>query len=247
MSRVSTTDEVTAGGLPARVPELIDAKVPADRAEAVRAFAVAFTRRMTPQDLEERNPQELLGVILGAFELADARGPDEFAVRVFEPSSTRDGYETSGTVIEVSTPDSPFLYDSVNEELQSWGLGVRHVIHPVIGIERGPDGRIDRIVHVREATARESLMHFELDQDLTDQERTELEQAIRGVLGDVQLAVRDFNAMGDAARGMIEIARTGSALYPAEEVAETVAFLVGPGGRPFSGAPVTMDLAWTAR
>ena len=147
------------------------------------------------------------------------------AVRVFEPSSTRDGYETSGTVIEVSTPDSPFLYDSVNEELQSWGLAVRHVIHPVIGIERGPDGRIDRIVHVREAPARESLMHFELDQDLTDQERTELEQAIRVVLGDVQLAVRDFNAMGDAARGMIEIARTGSALYPAEEVAETVAFL----------------------
>jgi 3-hydroxybutyrate dehydrogenase len=32
-----------------------------------------------------------------------------------------------------------------------------------------------------------------------------------------------------------------------EEVAETVAFLTGPGGRAFSGAPVTMDLGWTAR
>ena len=31
------------------------------------------------------------------------------------------------------------------------------------------------------------------------------------------------------------------------EVAETVAFLLGPGGRAFSGAPVTMDLGWTAR
>jgi 3-hydroxybutyrate dehydrogenase len=31
------------------------------------------------------------------------------------------------------------------------------------------------------------------------------------------------------------------------EVAETVAFLIGPGGRAFSGAPVTMDLGWTAR
>ena len=76
MSGVSTTDEVTTGGLPPRVPELIDAKVPADRAEAVRAFAAAFTRRMTPQDLRERMPEELLGVILGAFELADTRGPD---------------------------------------------------------------------------------------------------------------------------------------------------------------------------
>jgi glutamate dehydrogenase len=225
MSGVSTTDEVTTGGLPPRVPELIDAKVPADRAEAVRAFAVAFTRRMTPEDLEDRAPEELLGVILGAFELADTRGADEFAVRVFEPSATRDGYETSGTVIEVSTPDSPFLYDSVNEELESWGLSVRRVIHPVIGIERGSDGRIRRIVHVKQAPARESLMHFELEQDLTEQERAEVEQAIRGVLGDVQLAVGDFDAMRDAVRGMIEIARAGSALYPPEEVAETIAFL----------------------
>jgi 3-hydroxybutyrate dehydrogenase len=30
------------------------------------------------------------------------------------------------------------------------------------------------------------------------------------------------------------------------EVAEVVAFLAGPGGRAFSGVPVTMDLGWTA-
>ena len=31
------------------------------------------------------------------------------------------------------------------------------------------------------------------------------------------------------------------------EVAEVVAFLMGPGGRPFTGVPVTMDMGWTAR
>jgi 3-hydroxybutyrate dehydrogenase len=36
-------------------------------------------------------------------------------------------------------------------------------------------------------------------------------------------------------------------LLEPEEVAETVAFLLGPGGRAFTGAPVTMDLGWTAR
>jgi 3-hydroxybutyrate dehydrogenase len=35
-------------------------------------------------------------------------------------------------------------------------------------------------------------------------------------------------------------------LLEPEEVAETVAFLVGPGGRGFTGVPVTMDLGWTA-
>ena len=36
-------------------------------------------------------------------------------------------------------------------------------------------------------------------------------------------------------------------LIEPEEVADTVAFLLGPGGRAFTGVPVTMDLGWTAR
>jgi 3-hydroxybutyrate dehydrogenase len=36
-------------------------------------------------------------------------------------------------------------------------------------------------------------------------------------------------------------------LIEPDEVAATVAFLAGPGGRAFTGAPVTMDLGWTAR
>ena len=36
-------------------------------------------------------------------------------------------------------------------------------------------------------------------------------------------------------------------LIEPEEVAEVVAFLLGPGGRAFTGAPVTMDLGWSAR
>jgi 3-hydroxybutyrate dehydrogenase len=36
-------------------------------------------------------------------------------------------------------------------------------------------------------------------------------------------------------------------LLEPEEVAETAAFLLGPGGRAFTGAPVVMDLGWTAQ
>ena len=36
-------------------------------------------------------------------------------------------------------------------------------------------------------------------------------------------------------------------LIEPEEVAETVAFLIGPGGRAFTGAAIPMDLGWTAR
>ena len=36
-------------------------------------------------------------------------------------------------------------------------------------------------------------------------------------------------------------------LIEPEEVAEVIAFLLGPGGRAFTGVPVTPDLGWTAR
>jgi 3-hydroxybutyrate dehydrogenase len=36
-------------------------------------------------------------------------------------------------------------------------------------------------------------------------------------------------------------------LIEPSEVADLVAFLLGPSGRAFTGAPVTLDLGWTAR
>jgi 3-hydroxybutyrate dehydrogenase len=36
-------------------------------------------------------------------------------------------------------------------------------------------------------------------------------------------------------------------LLDAAEVADVAAFLLGPAGRSFTGAPVVLDLGWTAR
>ena len=51
----------------------------------------------------------------GVFLLADARRPDDVAVRVFEPELERDGYLAPGTVLETNAVDVPFLVDSVIE------------------------------------------------------------------------------------------------------------------------------------
>ena len=221
---MSATDEVTAGA-DGRVSELIDARIPKERAEIVRAFANAFTRRLSPEDLAQRSPDELFGIVSGAFELADSRPQDEVAVRVFDPAVATEGYSAVGTVIEISAPDSPFLLDSVTAELEARDLSVRHVIHPVVGTERDRNGRLKRIVHVRETSTRESVMHFELDRILPGAEQEELAKTIRAVLRDVRLAVRDFDAMQTAAKRMIDIAWDGVVLYSDGEVAETVAFL----------------------
>jgi glutamate dehydrogenase len=195
-----------------------------ERAPVLRGFALAYTKRLDAHDLAERSVDELLGEVLGAFELADAR-QGEVAVRAFDPTLSEHGYQALGSVLETNTPDSPFLFDSVTEELQARGLRVRRVVHPVIGMERGPEGRIARVLPVREAPSPESVMHFELDRRLSPGELAELERSVRAILGDVRLVVRDFGAMREAVERMIEVARAGSPLYGEDEIAETVAFL----------------------
>jgi hypothetical protein len=88
MCCVSTTDEVTAGALPASLLELIDAKVPLGR--HLREFAVV-SRGGCRQD-RRTTGRRLVGVIVGAFELADAA---EGTVRVVCSVTVEDGYGRS--------------------------------------------------------------------------------------------------------------------------------------------------------
>ncbi len=206
--------------LTARLHEI----APEGRGEPLRAFARAYTKRLTVEQLAEVTADELAGQIFGAFELADGRR-GEVAVRAFNPTVGRDGYQVLGSVVETNTVDSPFLFDSVNEELRARGLSLRRVIHPVVGTVRGPDGAIQRIVHARDSESRESVMHFEVDRRLGEDELDRLADAVRALVGDVRLAVRDFRPMRERVDRMIKLAEAASSRYGEAEIVETVSFL----------------------
>ncbi len=218
---MSTQTSPVIGELLARISD----RAAAARAPRMRAFAEAYVRRVAPESLAEVSAEELFGEVIGAFDFADARGGEPLAVRAFNPTLQSDGYTTSGSVLETNTPDSPFLVDSVTAELTARGIGIRQVTHPVIGVVRDEAGHIADVVHPREATSRESVMHFELDRRLDAEELADLAGAGRRVLADVQATVRDFKAMVARIDGMIDAARDSARRFGDEEAAEAVAFL----------------------
>ena len=116
---------------------------PIERAEAVAAFARALLRRLADEDLEAITTDELLALATSAFAFADSRGLEASAVRVFNAEPDVHGYRCHGTVIEVNTDDSPFLVDSVSEELTARGLTIKRLLHPVIGAVRDERGRLE--------------------------------------------------------------------------------------------------------
>jgi glutamate dehydrogenase len=222
---VSTTDPSAGVSAPAdelfrRIADL----VPPERLEAVVAFARAFTKRL-PKEVATRPAPRLAAEIVGAFRLVDSRAGADVAVRVFNPDPEHDGFQAPGSVLQVNTEDAPFLFDSLNEELDARGLSTRAVIHPVVGTRRADDGTIAEILDARDAPVRESVMHFEIDRPLIETELVDLEDAVRRVLGDVRLAVRDFEAMREAAGRMVLVAEGASPGYAPEEIDEAVAFL----------------------
>jgi glutamate dehydrogenase len=229
---VDAHSEIAAVPAPGESPTVMQALLAAigrsvepERRDAVATFAKSFLRRLSPDELEEAGVDALLGLVRSTFAFADGRATQASLVRVFDPTIETDGYETLGSVIQTNTDDSPFLVDSVQEELLARGIGVRRLLHPVVGTIRDEQGRLERVMSGRDASHRESVMHFELDRPLASAERDDLERRITAILRDVRLAVRDFEPMQERVRHMIELARSAAIRYPPQEVGEAIDFL----------------------
>src|SRR4051812_42036712 len=204
--------------------ELVDERMDSERAPILRAFVREYMRRVEGE-AHGRDAEALLNETLGVFELAASRDGAPVAVRAFNPVPAEHGYATRGTVLETNTEDLPFLVDSVSAELEARGVGIVRIVHPIIGTERDGRGRIVALRHPRQASAIESVMHFELDRALGPDELAALEDATRRVIEDVRRVVRDHPAMRLRMNEMIDLARAAEGHYDEEEVAETVAFL----------------------
>ena len=129
------------------IEQLVQERLPPERAEAVREFAKAYLRRLAATDDDGHDAEELYHEVLGAFELAASRDGAPIAVRAFNPTRAEHGYEPGGSVLETNTEDLPFLVDSVSAELTARGLGIVRVLHPILGTERAPHRGIARVRH----------------------------------------------------------------------------------------------------
>jgi glutamate dehydrogenase len=208
-----------------RLAVLIAARAPAGAGEAVRAFARAYLRRLSGDASDGLSDDDLAAEVLSAFAFASARNGEAVAVRALNPTREADGYEPLGSVLETNTDDWPFLVDSVTAEIEARGLDVVRLRHPIVGVERGSGGRIAAVRHPRDAARRESVMHFDLDRRLGDDELAALEAGVREVLAAVRATVADFPAMTSRVGDMAALARAGTERYAPDEVREVTDFL----------------------
>ncbi|MYE01811.1 MAG: NAD-glutamate dehydrogenase [Alphaproteobacteria bacterium] len=197
--------------------------------EAALAFIALYYAGASPEDLTERLPDDLYGAAVAHLNLARRRAPGEAKVRVYNPEIEQHGWQSTHTIVEIVTDDLPFLVDSVRMVLNARGYTSHLVIHPVLRVRRGEDGRIEAVLPVEEAgggeTGVEAVVHIETDRQTERDVLDAIAAEMLAALGDVRVAVEDWGGMRERMRLAIEELDALPASVGGEEREEVKAFL----------------------
>ncbi|HCV13059.1 MAG TPA: NAD-glutamate dehydrogenase [Candidatus Accumulibacter sp.] len=144
----------------------------------------------------DASPEELVGAAAQHYRLGEQRLQRQPVLALYTPDFDRHGWHSPHTVIDVVTDDMPFLVDSITMLVYRRGLAIHRLLHPLLGAEREPDGRLQRVTpHGGQGSQTESWIHLEIDRIGDSTEVADLQREIAGVLADVRSAVEDGAAI----------------------------------------------------
>ncbi|MEM8724039.1 MAG: NAD-glutamate dehydrogenase domain-containing protein [Pseudomonadota bacterium] len=102
--------------------------------------------------------------------------------------------------LAVVNDDMPFLVDSIAATIAAQGLSIHRLVHPVVPVQRGEDGKLIKLGKAGDdLPARESMIYIETPR-VDARQRRELLSRLRITLGDVRAAVTDWPKMQAAMR-----------------------------------------------
>ncbi len=102
----------------------------------VPALVHRYYRGEPAAEVVDHQPDELVGLALDHLRLAAVRPQGSATVDLQPPADGAPG------VLRVVTDDMPFLVDSVAAEVVRQGVGLEHVVHPVVVVRRDVTGRL---------------------------------------------------------------------------------------------------------
>ncbi|WP_089138175.1 NAD-glutamate dehydrogenase [Vibrio rumoiensis] len=207
-----------------KVYQLIQDKLETKAQPLVSKLAEHLYSNISQDDLFQRNESDLYGAVVSLWHHILEKDASKVSVRVFNPTLSRQGWQSTHTVVEVVVPDSAFLVDSIKMALTRQGFTSHFMANGPTQIER-VNGDIASINEGKGEM--QSLFHIEIDR-VNDKERMiALKQELLTVLKDTRLVVEDWHSMTKQINTVIQDIESNRGNIPieAERMEEGLAFL----------------------
>ncbi|MFJ2711107.1 NAD-glutamate dehydrogenase [Pseudomonas sp. NPDC087346] len=194
----------------------------------VALFAEQFFGIISLEELTQRRLSDLAGCTLSAWRLLERFDHAQPQVRVYNPDYERHGWQSTHTAVEVLHHDLPFLVDSVRTELNRRGYSIHTLQTTVLSVRRGSKGELLEILPKGtsgEGVLHESLMYLEIDRCANAAELNVLSKELEQVLGEVRVAVADFEPMKAKVQEILTKLDNSKFAVDADEKTEVKSFL----------------------
>ena len=198
-------------------------------ASLLEAFAQRYFSSCAVEDLREHSIETLYGIILSHWQFIYQRSPCEAKIRIFNPDKTKDGWQSTHTIIQISHDDIPFLVDSARMAINRYGYQIHFIIH--FG---GLKVKRDNLHHImgllpigtiEEDALSEAPIYIEIDRLADEKAMDELKADIERVLGDVRVSVMDWRQMVSRAESCLNELENNPPALDHEEITESRDFL----------------------
>jgi glutamate dehydrogenase len=188
-----------------RIGNELEARLPAPRKSLGRTYLAQCFRRVPVEELEREDPATWAAMVVGQLDFLKQRAPDEMLLRVINPSTETDGWESPHTLVEVVNDDRPFLVDSAALTLSELGVGIHLIIHPVVRVERNRQGRLQEVLDKSAVDGvRESVIQLQIDRTTDPDALKLIEQSLEAAMHDVRAAVDDWKGMERSVADTVE-------------------------------------------
>ncbi|CAI8861952.1 NAD-specific glutamate dehydrogenase [Pseudomonas sp. IT-P74] len=194
----------------------------------VALFAEQFFGIISLDELTQRRLSDLAGCTLSAWRLLERFDHAQPQVRVYNPDYERHGWQSTHTAVEVLHHDLPFLVDSVRTELNRRGYSIHTLQTTVLSVRRGSKGELLEILPKGtqgDDIQQESLMYLEIDRCANTAELNVLSKELEQVLGEVRVAVGDFEPMKAKVQDILTMLDNSRFAVDGDEKSEIKSFL----------------------
>lgn len=218
-----------------KLEALIKQRNVAADAKLIQEFLAQYYLGVSVYDLKEKPIEELYGALISQWHFIYQRKPGESKVRVYNPQLEQNGWQSAHTIIEIIHENKPFLLDSIRLCLNRQELNVRLIIHAEgIRFVRDTDGNIRKVIGLevyekysksKNLPISEAPIYIEVDRQSDNVKLDEIAKALRLVLEDVDVMVKDWSKMLARLTESIALLESYHTEKPKDKLHEVILFL----------------------